>query len=127
MAGAWERGTAAKRNKQVADGGGLNLSAELAGDFGDLRLRARAARVATAWVEGGEASFRDMLGEAGAEGLYRLVNNDRFEFTDALDAHVQQTARRAAEVAGLVVVAHDYKGWAYLDVLAEGFELAREF
>ena len=103
---------ATRRNHQTADSGMLNLNAELAGNFGDRRLQRRAAAIAAAWVHGGNSSFPDMHGDTGAEGLYRLVNNDKFDFTTALDAHVQHTARRAAEVEGLVVVAHDTTDFA---------------
>lgn len=101
---------ASQRSKQVADGSRLNLGAELAGAFGDGRLSKRAAKVATAWVQGGAASFPDMLGEAGAEGLYRLVNNERFGFGEAIAAHSKQTVARARAVPGLVVVGHDTTG-----------------
>lgn len=95
------------RSKQVADGGGLKMTAELAGQFGDKRLGERAASVATSWVQGGATSFPKMLGESGAEGLYRLINNDKFAFTTAVATHAKQTAARAAQAPGLVVVAHD--------------------
>lgn len=52
------------RSKQVADGGGLKMTAELAGQFGDKRLGERAASVATSWVQGGATSFPKMLGES---------------------------------------------------------------
>ena len=87
---------ATRRNHETADSGMLNFNTELAGNFGDRRLQRRAADIAAVWVHGGSASFPDMLGDTGAEGLYRLVNNDRFDFNTALDAHVQQTATRCS-------------------------------
>lgn len=95
----------------MADGGNLNLAAELAGTFGDKRLNKRAAAVASAWVDGGDASFPDLLGDDGAEGLYRLINNDKFSFTEAVRAHAAQTVARAKQT-GLVIIAHDTTDFA---------------
>jgi len=103
---------ATKRSKAVADGGKLNMAAELGGNFGDKRLNKRAAAVASAWVQGGDTSFPELLGEDGSEGLYRLINNDKFAFTEAVSTHAAQTVARAKQVGGVILVAHDSTDFA---------------
>jgi len=103
---------ATRRSKAVADGGNLNLAAELTGEFVDKRLNKRAAAVASAWVQGGGMTFPDLLGEGDALGLCRLINNGKFAFTEAAGAHAAQTVARAKQLAGLILVAHDSTGFA---------------
>jgi hypothetical protein len=98
---------AAKRSKGSVVTERLNFEGEFEGVFGDLRLTRRAGKVTAAWVEGGATSFPNMLGPAGVEGLYRLVNNDRFEFTEAVAGLSARTTERAAATSGLIVVPHD--------------------
>lgn len=101
---------AIKRSKQTVDGGKLNLTMETAGDYGDKRRQDRAGLVAERWAEHGAASFPTMLGEAGAEALYRLINNDEFSYLEVVAAHAAQAVARAAAGRGVVVAAHDTTG-----------------
>ncbi len=101
---------ATKRSKSSIEISKLDMVAETSGDFGDKRLSKRAARVAETWSEGGAASFPKMFGEADLEGLYRLLGNDAFQFTELVAAHALQTSARAKAFAGTIVVTHDSTG-----------------
>ena len=75
--------------------------------LGDRRLDRRLVRVVAALEEQPEASFPKVF-DTGAEleGFYRLVGNDRVDWSAVLDGHVHSTVRRA-KAQGRALALHD--------------------
>ena len=75
--------------------------------LGDRRLDRRLVSVVAALEEQPEASFPKVF-DTGAEleGFYRLVGNDRVDWSAVLDGHVESTVRRA-KTQGRALALHD--------------------
>jgi Transposase DNA-binding/Transposase DDE domain len=77
-------------------------------DLGDARLRRRLVKVATGAAASPEASFpKGAENDSQLEATYRFLSNENVTPSEILAPHARQTARRASEVQGAVVVAHD--------------------
>jgi hypothetical protein len=75
--------------------------------LGDDRLGCRLVRIAQALARDPASGFpRAMASEAELDGLYRFINNPRFNEEDILAPHVERTFARAEE-AGEVLAIHD--------------------
>ena len=75
--------------------------------LGDRRLDRRLVSVVAALEEQPEASFPKVFDtSAELEGFYRLVGNDRVDWSAVLDGHVQSTVRRA-RAQGRALALHD--------------------
>lgn len=87
---------------------GRGISKEFEGaELGDPRRKARAVKIAEAMARAPSAGFPQIVANASElEGLYRFLSNPNVDFDSLLEAHVQQTAQRAA-ACGEVVVSHD--------------------
>lgn len=76
-------------------------------DLGDDRLRARFLKLMEALAASPSASFSSSCdSSADLEGLYRFMRNKHVLMPDLLEPHFDETARRAAECDGVIVV-HD--------------------
>lgn len=79
----------------------------LGADFGDIRLTERLMRVTKQFGEHPEASIPEACGNAAAaKAAYRLFDHQAVTPEAILRPHVEQTARRAAEHA-VILVAQD--------------------
>jgi hypothetical protein len=74
----------------------------------DARLERRLVRLASRVSESPEASFPNRAeNDSQLEATYRFLGNDKVSPSEILGPHTRQTVRRATEVGGDVVVAHD--------------------
>jgi hypothetical protein len=77
-------------------------------ELGDLRLSKRLVRLASRAAEAPESSFpKGAESDSQLEATYRFLGNEKAGPSEILAPHARQTVRRAAEVGGAVVVAHD--------------------
>lgn len=77
------------------------------GDLGDLRLSARLVQMAECLSARPDQPLPDVfLNEAGLEGAYRFLNNDRVTPSAVLAPHIEATSARAKS-AGRLLVLHD--------------------
>ena len=75
--------------------------------LGDRRLERRLVNVVAALEVQPEASFPKVFGTgAELEGFYRLVGNDRVDWSAIHDGHVESTVRRARTL-GRALALHD--------------------
>src|SRR5438093_1398831 len=82
-------------------------------EFGDVRLTARAKKIADALSERPGDSFPDVFrADADLEAAYRFVNNSRVTLHRLMEPHVRETLGRAAKER-TVVVAHDTTSLRY--------------
>ncbi len=92
--------------RRAAGAAGIRKEFEGA-ELGDPRRRARAVKIAEAMAGAPSSGFPQIVADGSElEGLYRFLSNPHVGFDALLEAHVQQTARRAA-ASGEVVVSHD--------------------
>ncbi len=79
-----------------------SISKELAGaELGDVRLSARLGAMAELAMARPGASLPQMMGdEAGLEGAYRFLNNDRVTAQAILAPHIAATAERVVAFGG---------------------------
>lgn len=76
-------------------------------DLGDARLGSRLIRIAEALSRDPACGFpRAMRSEAELEGLYRFINNPRFNEDDILAPHLERTFSRAKEAQEVLAI-HD--------------------
>lgn len=82
----------------------------------DPRLVRRAGMIASMLARKPSVPLPEALGsDAALEGAYRFVNNRRVTFDALLQAHAEETAKRA-EQAGAVLVLHDTTDATFIDV-----------
>ena len=79
-----------------------SISKELSGaKLGDMRLSARLEAMAEGVMSRPGASLPQQMGdEAGLEGAYRFVNNERVDARAIVAPHIAATAQRVAAVGG---------------------------
>ena len=84
------------------------LSTELSGvDLCDSRNNQRLWQIVEQIAARPSATFPEAMGdEAGLEGFYRFINNERVTHERILEPHLEQSRARCEE-AGRVLVAHD--------------------
>lgn len=76
-------------------------------ELGDERLGSRLVRIAQALESDPAGGFpRAMRSDAELEGLYRFINNQRFDADDIIAPHLERTFERARE-AGELLAIHD--------------------
>ncbi len=92
----------------------FSFATEFAGArFGDRRLTKRAVRFLDGALVRPESSLPKMAGgESGAEGVYRLIANDKVTASKLADPHEAQTLGRCQAV-GAVLVLHDTTTFGY--------------
>lgn len=84
--------------------------------LGDPRRTRRAQTTAAQLAKKPGSALPESMGsEAALEGAYRFLNNPKVTSTPLAKAHVQATAKRAAE-AGRVVVVHDTTDCSFPDL-----------
>ena len=77
-------------------------------DFGDVRLTARAVKMAAAMVENPNGSLpQQMASGAALRGAYRLLNNNRVTFDSVIKSHVGDTVGKIREHTGNVLLIQD--------------------
>ncbi len=77
-------------------------------DLGDARLGRRLVKLATRAAGGPDGSFpKRAETDSDLEATYRFLGNEKVSASEILAPHIRQTVRRAREVTGTVVVAHD--------------------
>jgi hypothetical protein len=76
--------------------------------LGDARLERRLVQTASRVASSPEASFpKGAENDSELEATYRFLSNERVTAAEILAPHGRQTVRRAKEVSGALVVAHD--------------------
>lgn len=90
-----------------SEGEGIESEYEGA-ELGDLRLGRRLVRLASRVATAPESSFPTRAeSDSQLEATYRFLGNEKVDPSEILAPHARQTVRRASEVGGDVVVAHD--------------------